>query len=111
MAGGTDDNERANTEDGSPASGEGGGKKKAFSPAGKTDEATARYVPIGGGSRSRLKTHDKTIPRYQGFVGVDGSQEKGIATMETLYGKLGGSTKISSQDKAWVNKTLTDEEE
>ncbi len=92
MADGRNDNEQEIAEAETDSAGESGKSGGEVSAAGKIDEATTRYIPIGGGSRSRLRTHDKTIPRYQGFVGVEGSQDEEIATIKALYGKLGGGT-------------------
>ncbi len=111
MADGTNDNEQEIAGAETVAAGESGKSEGEVGSAGKIDEATTRYIPMGGGSRSRLKTHDETIPRYQGFVGVEGSQDEKIATIKALYSKLGGGTRITSQDRAWVDKTLADDED
>jgi hypothetical protein len=58
---------------------------------GKRDRKTGRYIPIQGGSRTRLPVEDdKRIPRYEGNVGLDAALSETIFTMPTLYAKLGG---------------------
>jgi len=60
--------------------------------AGKRDAGTSRYIPIGGGSRTRLPVYDDPrIPRYPGFVGLNASQSEDIYTLPALYAELGGS--------------------
>ena len=61
--------------------------------AGKWDTGTSRYIPIGGGSRSRLPiVDDPDYRRYFGFVGVDEALTESIYTMATLYGLLQGAS-------------------
>ena len=62
---------------------------------GQWDANTLRYVPMFGGSRSRLPigTGDN-IPRYHGFVGIDESLTPTIYTMAALYQRLGGGVYI-----------------
>ena len=59
--------------------------------AGRWDSGTGRYIPMTGGSRSRLPlTQDADIPRYFGYVGINESLTPNISTMAQLYGHLGG---------------------
>lgn len=59
---------------------------------GKWDLATTRYIPLYGGSRSRLPLwDDKAYPRYVGFVGVDEHLSDTLYTMPALYAWLGGA--------------------
>lgn len=59
---------------------------------GKRDTGTGRYIPVGGGSRTRLPVYDDPrIPRYHGFVGLNANQSKDIYTMPALYAELGGT--------------------
>lgn len=59
---------------------------------GKWDFATTRYIPLSGGSRSRLPLwDDKTIPRYYGFVGIGEKMTEEMFTLPALYGFLGGA--------------------
>ena len=62
---------------------------------GKWDAGTGRYVPVGGGSRTRVfVADDKHIPRYAGMLGVDPQQGTNIATMGALYSHLGGMSVV-----------------
>lgn len=59
---------------------------------GKWDFATGRYIPLSGGSRSRLPLwDDKNYPRYVGYVGVDEHLSDTLYTMPALYAYLGGA--------------------
>jgi hypothetical protein len=62
--------------------------------SGKTDKATGRYVPVGGGSRTRIPlADDKRISRYAGNLGVDASLSGKIDSMAALYAQLEAKTK------------------
>lgn len=62
---------------------------------GKRDAATGRYIPIGGGSRTRLPVYDDPrIPRYLGFVGINASQSEEIYTLPALYAELDDSASV-----------------
>ena len=61
---------------------------------GQWDANTLRYIPMFGGSRSRLPIGNGDIPRYHGFVGIDESLTPTIHTMATLYHHLGGGVYI-----------------
>jgi hypothetical protein len=62
---------------------------------GKWDLATGRYIPVSGGSRSRLPLiDDKDYPRYAGFIGVDESASAEIFTMPALYSLIGGAASV-----------------
>ncbi len=58
--------------------------------AGKTDVDTGRYIPMMGGSQSRLPVGDNEYPRYPGFVGIDYSLTPKINSMGALYSHIGG---------------------
>jgi hypothetical protein len=59
---------------------------------GKWDFGTTRYIPVSGGSRSRLPVNDdKTIPRYFGLVGIGEKMTEEIFTLPALYSFLGGA--------------------
>ncbi|MDH4225726.1 MAG: hypothetical protein OEW12_08785 [Deltaproteobacteria bacterium] len=63
--------------------------------AGKISKSTGRYVPVGGGSRSRLALKgQKSIPRYYGYVGIDESLTETIYTVHALYHYMGGKPLI-----------------
>jgi hypothetical protein len=66
--------------------------------AGRWDKTTGRYIPMGGGSRSRLPIYgdDPTIRRYYGFVGMDEKLTESISTIAGLYAHIGGAPKIES---------------
>ena len=58
---------------------------------GKWDLITTRYIPLGGGSRSRLPVYDDPDQRrYIGFVGFDEFLTASIHMIPTLYHYLGG---------------------
>ncbi len=60
--------------------------------AGRWDMHTTRYIPVSGGSRSRLPIQDDpAYPRYAGFVGVDENLSGQLYTMAALYTFLGGA--------------------
>jgi hypothetical protein len=62
---------------------------------GKWDFATGRYIPLSGGSRSRLPIwDDKEYPRYNGYVGVDEHLSESLFTMAALYTYLGGAPAV-----------------
>ncbi len=65
--------------------------------AGKRDAQTGRYIPVGGGSRTRLPVaDDPRVPRYHGFVGVNASQSEDIFTLPALYAELGGMREVKA---------------
>ena len=69
-----------------------------MSGAGRWDKSTTRYVPIMGGSRSRLPigNPDDTYPRYHGFVGMDEKLTESIYTIAALYQHIGGAPLVES---------------
>jgi hypothetical protein len=70
-----------------------------ISGAGKWDLNTTRYVPVYGGSRSRLPiADDPDYPRYRGFVGMDESLTPSIFRISQLYAHLGGRPIIPPGD-------------
>ena len=67
--------------------------------AGKWDIHTTRYVPIYGGSRSRLPiVDDPDYRRYTGFVGMDEHLTPNIYLMSHLYQYIGGKPIIPPGD-------------
>ncbi|MBI4082214.1 MAG: hypothetical protein HY423_06335 [Candidatus Lambdaproteobacteria bacterium] len=63
--------------------------------SGRWDVNSRRYLPKSGGSRSRLSIlDDPTIPRYPGFVGIDGHLTDSIDSLAKLYAHLGGAPVI-----------------
>lgn len=68
--------------------------------AGKWDLGSTRYIPIGGGSRSRLPMQDDPeYPRYYGFVGVDDRLSESLYTISGLYGYLGGAPSVPAGEE------------
>ena len=57
---------------------------------GKWDATSTRYIPIGGGSRSRLALSIKNIPPYEGFAGLDRRAANEIDNMASLFEWIGG---------------------
>lgn len=66
---------------------------------GKWDLHTTRYVPVGGGSRSRLPVYDDPNQRrYPAFVGFDEFLSADIHMVPTLYQFLGGKPILQEGD-------------
>jgi hypothetical protein len=64
--------------------------------AGKWDVNTTRYIPVYGGSRSRLPVaDDPDYRRYPGFVGIDEHLTESIYLIGQLYHHIGGKPIIS----------------
>ena len=57
---------------------------------GRRDLETGRYIPMMGGSRSKLSAADGEYPRYAGSMGIDKGLAAKISTMEALYHHMGG---------------------
>ena len=58
---------------------------------GKWDLNTTRYIPLGGGSRSRLPVYDDPNQRrYPAFVGFDEFISVNVSMIPALYQLLGG---------------------
>jgi len=63
--------------------------------AGRWNAATGRYVPMFGGSRSRLPIADSSaIRRYHGYVGVDERLSEDLDSVTALYRYMGGAPLI-----------------
>ena len=63
--------------------------------AGSWDGKTGRYIPMGGGSRSRLPIQDDPkIRRYHGLVGIDEHLSESIGRISALYAHIGGATAV-----------------
>ena len=66
---------------------------------GKWDMVTTRYIPIYGGSRSRLPIYDDPdYRRYHGFVGIDESLTPHLFLLPDLYRYMGGKPIVHSGD-------------
>lgn len=66
-------------------------RDKTTGVTGKLDRLTRRYVPMGGGSTSRLPvSDDKRYPRYRGNMGLDERYNEQMARIDDLYQYLGG---------------------
>jgi len=75
-------------------------KARDLAGAGKWDITTTRYVPVSGGSRSRLPiADDPEYRRYAGYVGMDESLTAEIYRMSQLYHYLGGKPVIPPGDE------------
>jgi len=62
---------------------------------GMFEATTGRYVPLTGGSYSRLSiVDDPAIRRYWGFVGVDESKTADMKSVADLYKYLSGGVYI-----------------
>ena len=78
---------------------------------GKWDVNTNRYIPMGGGSRSKLPLKIKGIRPYQGFTGIDRPEERKLDTVEDLILEMGGGSRISAQDESYLNSVIKKLEE
>lgn len=74
--------------------------------AGRWDVGTTRYVPFGGGSKSRLPVGYDDIPRYYGFVGMDEKLTGSLNTMAALYHHLGGAILLTPDTAAYITRLL-----
>lgn len=71
-----------------------------LSGAGKWDINTTRYVPIYGGSRSRLPlADDPEYRRYVGYVGMDEHLTPDLYRIATFYSFIGGKPIIPPGDE------------
>lgn len=71
-----------------------------LSGAGKWDINTTRYVPIYGGSRSRLPiSDDPEYRRYPGYVGMDEHLTPDLYRVAALYNYIGGKPIIPAGDE------------
>ena len=67
-----------------------GSERLASRVGGRRDLATGRYIPMMGGSRSKLSAAGGEYPRYEGSIGIDKGLAARISTMEALYHHMGG---------------------
>lgn len=82
--------------------------------AGRWEINSTRYVPMAGGSRSRLPIASNGIRRYYGFVGIDEKLTESVHTMAALYHRLGGGVPpqpegsfvglLLTQARKWMEK-------
>jgi len=78
--------------------------------SGKWDLGTTRYVPVQGGSRSRLPVmDDPDYPRYAGFVGVDERMSETVYTIPALYAYLGGSPVVPPGQEGGFTALILDQ--
>ncbi len=77
---------------------------------GKWDIGTTRYIPVSGGSRSRLPVHDDpAYRRYFGFVGISEELTADIFTLPALYAYLGGAPVVHEGHGSVFVKLILDE--
>ncbi len=78
-----------------------------LSGAGKWDINTTRYVPIYGGSRSRLPiADDPEYRRYPGFVGIDEHLTADLYRIALLYQYMGGSAPVEEGEGSFTAMIL-----
>jgi hypothetical protein len=73
------------------------------------DARSTRYVPISGGSRSRLATIYRgyeDIRRYHGGVGMSEGLTESIGTMGNLYKHIGGGIMVTPQTAAYISRLV-----
>jgi len=76
---------------------------------GKWDLGTTRYIPMQGGSRSRLPLQDDpNYPRYVGFVGLDERMSEHLYTIPALYSYLGGSPEVPEGGSSFTALVLNE---
>lgn len=74
--------------------------------AGRWEMGTTRYVPLGGGSRSRLPIGYGDVRRYYGFVGMDEKLTPDLSTIAALYSYLGGSVVLTTETASYIGRLL-----
>lgn len=75
--------------------------------AGRWELTTTRYIPVSGGSRSRLPIGFPEVRRYYGFVGVDERLSERMSTISALYTHLGGRYQIpEGQEGSYMSLVL-----
>ena len=80
--------------------------------AGKWDVTTLRYVPLSGGSRSRLPVaDDPDYRRYPGFVGIDEHLTPDIFKIAQLYAHMGGKAIIPDGDEGKFTQLILEQAE
>ena len=76
---------------------------------GRWEVNTTRYVPMNGGSRSRLPIRHpgyEDIRRYYGAVGMSEGLAEKISTMAELYRYLGGGIMVTAQTEAYIGRLV-----
>ncbi len=78
--------------------------------AGKWESGSTRYIPLQGGSRSRLPLiDDPEYRRYPGFVGVDERMSETVFTIPALYGFLGGKPEVTGGPGSGFTQLILDQ--
>jgi hypothetical protein len=78
--------------------------------AGKWDLGTTRYIPMQGGSRSRLPVRDDPdYRRYPGFVGEDERMTESVYTIAALYTYLGGAPIVPRGQEGGFTSLILDQ--
>ena len=78
--------------------------------AGKWDIGTTRYIPMQGGSRSRLPVQDDPdYRRYFGFVGVDDHLSEAVYQIAVLYSHLGGAPVVPPGQEGGFTQLILDQ--
>jgi len=81
-----------------------------LSTAGMWDIHTTRYVPVSGGSRSRLPVlDDPHIRRYYGFVGMSEHLTQDVFLIAALYQVLGGKPEVAPGQSGKFTELLIDQ--
>ena len=76
---------------------------------GRWDAGTTSYIPISGGSRSRLPliyNGYEDIRRYYGGVGMSEGLTESIRNIGNWYKHIGGGILVSAQTAAYVSRLL-----
>lgn len=76
---------------------------------GRWEVNTTRYLPVNGGSRSRLPLKYpgfEDIRRYYGGIGMSEGLTENIRTMADLYKYLGGGIMVTPQTESYINRLL-----
>lgn len=76
---------------------------------GRWDVGSTRYVPVSGGSRSRLPViyaGYEDIRKYFGGVGMDERLTDSLVTIGALYSYLGGGILVNAQTAGYIGRLL-----
>ena len=78
--------------------------------AGLWDLNTSRYVPVSGGSRSRLPVRDdEDLRRYYGYVGIDEHLTPDIHLIAQWYNYIGGRAVMPEGDAGKFTQLLVEQ--
>jgi len=78
--------------------------------SGRWDINTGRYIPVSGGSRSKLPIgDDPDIRRYYGFIGINESMTAEFSTLAVYFNRVGGGVYIPEGDAGKFIQLILDQ--